>query len=205
MIRINLLRRERRKERRPAVAKAAASETTKQLGFLAIFLLAVAVGAWLWFDIQGRKADLDGQIRTASQERERLKNIKELVDKLEVERERLALRLDVLSGLKNNLRTPLYSLFFVYLAQQNRPNLIINEFKQKASEAEGLLSYTVKGEASNEDLNKFLEDLSAEALVAGVDIVSATGSRFEIRLNFYPISHLSTSEAEKGEEAESGG
>jgi hypothetical protein len=207
MIRINLLRRERRKERRPAAAKATPSETTKQLGFLAIFLLTVAVGAWLWFDIQGKRADLDSQIRTASQERERLKTIKELVDRLEVERERLAIRLDVLSGLKNNLRTPIYAVFFVYLAQQDRPNVVIDEFRQRqASDREGgVMSFSLKGEATDENLNRFLDDLASDALVAGVDIVSATASKFEIRLDFYPISHLVASEGEASGEAESGG
>ncbi|HUX06141.1 MAG TPA: hypothetical protein VMX35_02415 [Acidobacteriota bacterium] len=204
MIRINLLRRERRKERRPA-AKAAPSETVKQLGFLAIFLLTVAVGAWLWFDIQGRKADLDTQTRAASAERERLKSIKELVDRLELEREKLALRLDVLSDLKNNLRTPLYAVFYLYIAQQNRPDVIIDEIRQKTSESESMLEFTVKGEATDENLNRFLDELAAEVLVTGVDIVSATGNKFEINIAFHPLSSLAGEEGQGSAEGEAGG
>ncbi len=204
MIRINLLRRERRKERRPA-AKAAPSETTKQLGFLALFLLTVVAGAWLWFDIQGKKADLDVQIRAASQERERLKTIKELVDRLEIERERLALRLDVLGDLKNNLRTPLYAVFFLYISQQNRPDVVVEEIRQRTSESEGVLQFTVKGEASDENLNRFLDDLAAEALVTGVDIVSAAASKFEINIAFHPLFNLAEEQTEESAEGEAGG
>jgi hypothetical protein len=206
MVRINLIRGERRKERRVKRAAIAPTETTKQLGFVAIFVLTIAVGAWLWFDVQGKKSDLQQQIRVASQERERLKSIKELVDRLEVERERLAERLDVLANLKNNLRTPLYSLFFIYLAQQNNPGVVISEMRERPGEVEGLDKYVLKGESSDENLNKFIESLARETLVSTVDIVSVSNGRFEIAVVFHPIAALAAEDDELvGDESASGG
>jgi len=191
MIRINLLRGERKKDRRAVVRAAEPSELSKQLGFLAIFLVALAIGGWLWLDIQGRKSELNNQIRIATAENERLKSIKEIVDRLEMERERLAARLDVLSNLKNHLRTPLYSIFFIYLEQQNRPGVLIDEIVEKPDRGEGDVTFfTIKGESTNEDLNRFMESLAAEKLVAGVDIVSASGGKFEISVGFFSLSNL---------------
>ena len=102
---------------------------------------------------------MNQQVRTATAERERLKTIKEIVDRLELERQRLAARLDVLSNLKNNLRTPLYPVFFLYLAQQNRPGVVFEEFVAREENEERITYYTLKGESSNEELNRLMEDL----------------------------------------------
>ena len=200
MIRINLLRGETKRARR--VTKAAEpSELTKQLGFIAIVLVAVLIGAWLWFGVQGRKSELQQQVRTATAERERLKTIKEIVDRLELERARLAERLDVLSDLKNNLRTPLYPLFFLYLAQQNRPGVVFDEFVSRGEEEGRITYYTLKGESNNEELNRFMEDLSREAIVVAVDMVSSAAGKFEISIGFMPLNMLEPS-LEEGDESE---
>lgn len=188
MIRINLISRERRKERKVTRgAPITPSETAKQLSFLAVFLVTFAIGAYLWFDIQGTKERLTTAVGVATRERDRLKSIKDLVDNLEVEQSKLAQRLAVLLSLKNNLRTPLHSLFFIYLAQQENTEVMLTEVRQ-GSESEN--DIVILGESAKENLNRFADTLKGERIVRSLDITSQVGERFQLVLKFRPIREL---------------
>lgn len=192
MIRINLLRAERKVGRRVKAAPIAPSETVKQLGFLAVFLAFAVVCGYLWLDVQGKKSDLETRVRQATQRREKLKQIKELVDRLEIERERLSERLDVLTNLKDNLRTPLYPVFFIYDAQLKSTGIILEGIKQGSADDSSLLKITLSGESTtDENLNSFLDTIARNQIVTAVDIVSASNNKFTVDLMFLPLNMLS--------------
>jgi Tfp pilus assembly protein PilN len=199
MIRINLIKKERKEGRRPKI-EFAPSEMTKQLAFVALFVLTFAVAAFFWFDLQGRKSALESDIAEATRERDRLKSIKELVDRLEKERNRLAQRLQVLNDLKNNLRTPLHPVFFIYVAQQENADVLITEISQNSGNVNDI---TIIGQASQENLNKFSETLMSEPLVQTVNIISQVGNRFQVVASFVPFNSFNA--GTDGQTAAAGG
>lgn len=194
MIRINLIRRERKREKKAAAVQFTPNELTKQLSYVALILVTIGIAAFFWFDLQGRKDVMQRDVGAATRERDRLKTVKELVDRLEGERGRLAQRLEVLSNLKNNLRTPLYNLFFVYLAQQEHRNVTIFE----VTEVDAGAALTINGEATQENLNKFSDTLMKDLIVRNIDIISQVGERFQIRVNFVPVKSLSAPAEDPG-------
>ena len=182
MIRINLIRSEKKHEKKASVIEIAPNEMTKQLAFLAMFVVTIAACAFFWFDLSAKKADLESQVDAARVERDRLKSVKQLVDRLEVERNRLSQRLEVLTDLKNNTRTPLQPFFFIYLAHQENQSVVLYEVTETFGE--NLHTFRINGEASKEDLNRFSSTLMAEPLVQQVDIISQVGDRFQIIVKF---------------------
>lgn len=199
MIRINLIREEHKKLKKPAVLTVAPSDMTKQLVFLALFVITVAVCAFFWLDISGKKSALESDEAIALRERDRLKSVKELVDRLEGERSRLLQRLEVLSDLKNNLRNPMHAIFMVYLAQQENQQVTLSEVRETAGEVKQL---RITGEASQENLNRFSDTLMNEPLVSSIDIISQVGERFEIVVRFQPIKGFGMGDAASQEGGE---
>lgn len=202
MIRINLIRVERRKEKKPSAIAFSPNEVTKQLGFIAIFLVTISIAGFLWLDIQMKKSALQDEVRMATIERDRLKSIKDLVDRLEAERAKLVQRLEVLSDLKNNLRTPLYSLSFVYFAYQANQNVFLNSVVQRPGDYNNI---TISGEATKENLNKFSETLRSEPIVESLNIVSQVGEVFQITVRFRPLQSMRGPTAAEGEGEQAAG
>lgn len=202
MIRINLVRVERRKEKKPSAIAFSPSEVTKQLGFIAIFLVTIGIAGFLWIDIQMKKSEFQNKVREATIERDRLRSVKDLVDRLEAERGRLVQRLEVLSDLKNNLRTPLYSVSFIYLAFLSNQNVFLNSIAQRGGDYNNI---TIAGEATQENLNKFSDTLRNESIVDSLDIVSQVGNVFMINVKFKPIKSLGKPAVAEGEEQEATG
>lgn len=188
MIHINLVRKESKKEKQESSMKLAAGDMSQQLIFVAMFLLTFAAMAFFWFDINGKKNELDREVRTAQAEKRRLEKVKKLVEGLERERSKLAQRLEVLSDLKNNLRTPLQPVFFVYLAQQENPRVQLQNLNINRSEQYVVVN--LSGLATQENLNSFSETLLEEEIVADVDIISQRGMNFQIRVDFIPFNQF---------------
>jgi uncharacterized protein YlxW (UPF0749 family) len=191
MIHINLVRKERKKDRKDKSLQLAAGDMGQQLIFVGMFLLTFAVMAFFWFDISGKQNELQQEVREAQAEKRRLEKVKKLVDGLEKERNKLAARLEVLSSLKNNLRTPLHPLFFVYLAQQENPRVLLQTVKVDSSGE--FVIVTISGLATQENLNSFSETLLKEKIIADVDINSQRGMNFQIRVDFVPFSKFGES------------
>lgn len=185
MIRINLIKSTQKEETKKAAITFSPDEMTKQLVFLAMIIVTIAVAAYFWFDIQGKKDNFNTDIRNARVERDRLKVVKDLVDRMDAEKEKLGQRLEVLSDLKNNLRTPVYNLFFVYLAQQDNYKVLLKDISQTRSDM-----FEIRGTASPEDLNKFSDTLRADSLVSNLNMMKQEGNEFTIEVIFTKINKL---------------
>ena len=185
MIRINLIKSTQKEETKKATIQFSPDEMTKQLLFLAMLVVTIGIAAYFWFDIQGKKESLNTDIRNATIERDRLKVVKDLVDKMDKEKGKLGQRLEVLSDLKNNLRTPVYDLFFIYLAQQENHRVLFKSIKWVRKEM-----FEIRGEAAPEDLNKFSDTLRADSIVSGLNMKAQKGREFTIEVIFKPINTL---------------
>lgn len=185
MIRINLIKSTQKEETKKAAITFSPDEMTKQLLFLAMIVVTIGVAAYFWFDIQAKKDGLNLDIRNATVERDRLKVVKDLVDKMDAEKEKLGHRLEVLSDLKNNLRTPVYNLFFVYLAQQDNYKVLLKKISQVQTNM-----FEIQGEAAPEDLNRFSDTLRNDRIVSGLNMKKQAGQSFTIEVIFVPISKL---------------
>lgn len=200
MIHINLVRKERKKEKQEKSLQLGAGDMWQQLIFVGLFLITFAAMAFFWFDITGKKNDLDRQVRAAQAEKRRLEEVKNLVDGLEMERNKLAQRLEVLTNLKENLRTPLHPIFFIYLAQQENPRVLLQNLSVQRNEQ--YVVVTISGQATKENLNSFSETLLQEPIIADVDILSQKGLTFEIRVDFHPFNSFGQQEQLAGESLE---
>ena len=200
MIRINLLRRERVKDKKVKAPARAPSQMMGQLGFVAVFVVTLAVIAFLWLDVQGKKDALESEYREATQERERLRSVEELVNRLEAERERLATRLQTLSNLKDNLRTPYYGIGVIwaaYLPQENNRDFALSSVSQ---ETDSDMRFVVEGEASRDALLRFHDNLNSfTKLVQRVRILEhqyERDGRFELLVEFVNFGDLRTESQE---------
>jgi len=205
MIRINLLRKERKKEKRPRMAAREPSETTKQLGFVAIFVVMVAVIAYLWFDISGQKDHYQKQLAEATRKLNRLikvERVKERAEQLEREKENLSLHLQALNELKDNQRSPLFPLAHVFYALQIHTDVSFTEIREQASETGS--SYLIRGEASENSLRRFMQTLEQYKITKRLDFprVDKVKLTFELPVNFISQQELKK-EFDKPEQAES--
>lgn len=149
MIRINLLRRERRPDRRAkrVAGEPAQSNILQQLSFVALVAVVAALCGWLWLDTEGKKTRLNDEKRRLTDEKESLKGIRQKVNELQAKQQRAENLRQLLTDLQVNQRTPLYALYYLYKAQVENKDAIYTEIRQRDPRG---LQINVKGEADTD-------------------------------------------------------
>jgi paraquat-inducible protein B len=197
MIRINLLRKERKKVKRPKIAAAEPSQTTKQLGFVAIIIMAVAICGYLWFDITGQKDAVQKQVADAQRKLNKLvkvDKVKSKAEMLERQKNNLNAHLEALTKLKDSQRSPLYPLAHLFYALQENPDVSFTELREQQS-GEQRISFLIKGEATGDALQRFMETLRSFAITVSIEVPRVD----QVRRTFdLPVAFKSQQELMKG-------
>lgn len=183
MIRINLIKQEKRSEKKGLSLDIKASEMTKQLGYAAVFIITIGVCAYLWFSITSAKAEVERKIDQANTELNELKEVKDTVKRLEKEQAKLSLRRDVLTDLKENLRTPVEEISFIFAAHQYTEAVRFKSLTHSNLE-EGGDQVVLTGEAEDEETNTFADILNKLAFVRSVDINRQVLQEFQLTIAF---------------------
>ena len=173
MIRINLIRADRKKERRPKIKAVEPSKTVQQLGFVGVFVILVAGIGLLWLDINGQKDYNQRQLNEAQKKLNRLvkvEKVKEKAERLERQKTNLTRHLESLTQLKDNQRTPLYPLAHIFYALQIHQDVSFTEIKPM--EVESGMGFVITGEGTDESLRRFMATLQEYKLTKAIRLPS---------------------------------
>lgn len=196
MIRINLLKKEAKKAKRKPKLAITPSKTTKQLGFVGIFLLAALIVGFLWFDITGQKDKVRKDINEATRKLDRLvkvEKVKEKSERLAREKKNLENHLNALNNLRDNQRSPLYPLTHIFWALQNHKDISLVEIVETSGE--GTITYVLKGEGSIAGMQQLMSTITAFKVTRNIDFPKFEESKntFELPIHFYSRKELEKS------------
>ena len=137
-------------------------------------------------------AETQRRIDSAKEELATLKRVREAADRLETERVDLSTRLETLSDLKENRRSPVYPLSHIFDALRSLSGVSLTEIRERAGADK--VEYIIKGEAPLEYLKKYVEILSGMTVTRSVEILSMVSAgdtnTFELVVEFVSIRDL---------------
>jgi len=160
MIRINLLARKVSKKKAGAIQHLAVGG--------AVVAVLLALGAWQWFSLNGKLADIRRRTAQAQAEKDRLQNVSQEKEKYEKEKAELESKIGIISKLQKERATPVHLLDeLTKVINQGAPVWL-------DSYTFGTGGITMTGYSlSNEAIRPLVEGLEASPFYKDVDLRSS--------------------------------
>jgi hypothetical protein len=185
MIRINLIGKSKRSEKKAFSFNFSAGDNVKIIGLaVAPVIIAIIVGM-SFFNVKDKLAAKEIEVADSIVELADLQAVKARVEAKKLVAARVERRLEILSELKK-IRTPLEEISIIYAMQLNHTGVAIGKISHTSDQEIGD-SVVIDGEATQEELNTFSGDLEDLNFVRIVDIVSQVDQAFQIRVYFQQI------------------